>query len=60
LRQFLRSEPQDFGAADDPQLISTFARTHEALGSELQRAGEPAGAALEFARARELGALPQE
>ena len=58
--QFLRSEPEDFGAVDNPQLIRTFAAVHATLGSELQKAGEPVRAALEFARAKQLGALLRE
>jgi 4-amino-4-deoxy-L-arabinose transferase-like glycosyltransferase len=57
LEQFLRSEPQDFATVDDPELIRFFAASHATLGGELQKAGEPARASLEFARANELGAL---
>jgi len=57
LEQFLRSEPEEFGAADDPQLIRFFAVAHATLGDELQKAGEPDRASLEFARADKLGAL---
>ena len=60
MEQFLRSEPEDFGAAGDAQLIRTFALCHATLGSELQKAGEPVRAALEFARAKQLGALLRE
>ena len=55
--QFLRSEPEDFGPAGDQQLIRTFATSHARLSGELQKAGEPARASLEFARANELAAL---
>jgi len=57
MEQFLRSEPENFGADDDPQLIRFFAVAHATLGNELQKAGEPARASLEFARADRLGAL---
>jgi hypothetical protein len=57
LEQFLQSEPQDFGPLGDPELIRAFASGHATLGSELQQAGEPARASLEFARARRLAAL---
>ena len=55
--RFLRSEPKHFGPADDPLLIGTFASSHTTLGSDLLKAGEPARASLEFARANQLGAL---
>ncbi|MFY9726062.1 MAG: glycosyltransferase family 39 protein [Bryobacteraceae bacterium] len=56
LEQFLRSEPEDFGAVDNPQLIRTFAWAHATLGSELQKAGDPVRASMEFARANVLRA----
>ena len=60
LEQFLQSEPQQFSDADDPQLVRFFAMSHLTLGNELQKAGDPARASLEFARAKELGApVPQ-
>lgn len=57
--QFLRSEPEDFGAVDNPQLIRTFASVHAKLGSELQKAGDPVRASMEFARASVLRAEMQ-
>jgi 4-amino-4-deoxy-L-arabinose transferase-like glycosyltransferase len=57
MEQFLRSEPEDLGAIDDRRLVRTFALAHEILAGDLQRAGEPARAALEFARGRQIDAL---
>lgn len=59
LEQFQRSEPEDFSAADDPQLVRFFAVSHATRGGDLQGAGEAAGAALEFARAKEPDAPAQ-
>jgi hypothetical protein len=42
--------------ADDPQLVRFFAMSHLTLGNELQKAGDPARASMEFASAKELGA----
>ena len=60
LEQFLQSEPAEFDAGGDPQLIRTFAAVHATLGSEWQRAGEPVRAMREFTRAKELGAPLQK
>lgn len=55
LEQLLRSEPEDFGDAGDPQLVPFLAVAHLTPVNEWQKAGEPARAAVEFARAKEFG-----
>ena len=57
MQQFLQSEPEDLGAIDDRRLLHTFAVSHEILAGDLQRAGEPAQAAREFARGRQIDRL---
>ncbi len=56
--QWIRSEPPDIGTGSvDPRLIRMFAAAHRMLGEDLQKAGDPASAFREFARANELGGL---
>ena len=54
MEQFIESEPEDFSAIDDRRLVRAFALSHELAAGDLEKAGEPAQAAREFARGRQI------